>query len=236
MRNTFKTLSVAALALATTTFAASAWDLTSYVSNTQTSPAFVTQETNVNIGSVAKNLEVTGIAIGNDFQANLIGDANISTTQSFGADVFSDVNVDVHEVWGKTKIANLAIGSNVDIKTAGNPCDTGDCLGTHYVTIDNDQSFITPPVVNPTPIDPAAVSNINIGTQNGSFELTNLASNNQFKVSSPGAVLDINSNQVAGAITTSTANVNINEALKGVKITSAAIGNSVNISNVFADE
>lgn len=233
MNNTVKLLSVAALVIASSTLSASAWDLTSYVTNTQTSPALVTQTTNVNIGSVAKNLDVTGLAIGNDFQAKLLGDAHIATTQSFGADVRSTVNVNVDEVWGKTTIANLAIGSNVDISTSANPCDDGgECLGTHMVTVYNDQSFITPPP-RPRPIDPIATANVNIGLQAGAFELTNLASNNQFKVSSPGAVLDINSTQVAGAVTTANANVNIQEALKGVKVTSAAIGNSVNISNVF---
>lgn len=233
MNKSVKLLSVATLTLAATTLSASAWDLTTYVTNTQTSPALVTQATNVNIGTVSKNLEVTGLAIGNDFQANLLGDVNIETTQAFGADVRSTVNVNVDEVWGKTTIANLAIGSNVDITTSANPCDNGgECLGTHMVTIDNDQSFITPPA-RPRPIDPVAISNINIGTQAGAFELTNLASNNQFKVTSPGAVLDITSNQTGGAITTSRANVNIGDAYKGVKVTSAAIGNSVNISNVF---
>ncbi|WP_415155331.1 hypothetical protein [Maritalea sp.] len=235
MNNTAKIISVAAFALATTTISASAWELTSYITNTQTSPALVTQNTNINIGSVAEDLEVTGLAIGNDFQANLLGNVNIETTQAFGSDVRSTVNVNVGEVWGDTKIANLAIGSNVDIKTSANPCDFGgECLGTHVVTINNDQSFITPPpAVPPRPIDPIAISNINIGTTNGAFELTNLASNNQFKVTSPGAILDITSTQGAGAITTSNANVNIQEALQGVKVTSAAIGNSVNISNVF---
>ncbi len=233
MNSSAKILSAAVFALTASTFGASAWDLTSYVTNNQASPALVTQNTNIHIGSVAKNLDVTGLAIGNDFQANLLGDVKIETTQAFGADVTSTVNVNVGEVWGKTTIANLAIGSNVDIKTSANPCDNGgQCLGTHMVTIDNNQSFITPPVVRRA-IDPIATTEINIGTQNGAFELTNLASNNQFKVSSPGAVLAITSTQVAGAITTSNASVNIQEALKGVKITSAAIGNSVNISNMF---
>ena len=88
-----------------------------------------------------------------------------------------------------------------------------------------------------TNIDPRAYSNIGVEDVSGDVTSTTAAISNSLSVSStldnPALSLNINSTQLNNAYTGSVANTTIADVQGAVSVTSAAIGNSVSVSNIL---
>ena len=240
MRTSYKTLLATAAILSASSpaaFAADWVDIWSEIDNNQTTNQEVLQNLDFNVDLAHDELNLQGVAVANDATINLPGGAEITNEQVFGHNVISNVDVGVGYAAEDVAVTNVAVGSQINANLTGaklvefnnsqtfeaNP--TQDCSSGTCVTP-------PPPPMPPRPRDPLADTTITIDQLDGSLTATNLASNNRATLNAPGAALWVDSNQVADAITQSNLTVDVGTAVGAVNLTSAAIGNSITLSNV----
>ena len=171
------------------------------------------------VNTVDKALEASSIATGNNLSAKIQADhIDFQNNQRMDADVTSHLNIDAQ--WAKSvEATNAAFSNNARLEG----------VYAHQMDIHNTQTS----GVAPRPVDPLAVTNINIDTSNA-VNASTVAMANNFGVVGTAPTMNFTSHQTNRAITNAQSSINMDHVNR-ITSNASAIGNNVSIQNGWFD-
>lgn len=216
MRNLTK-LMIAGAAAAVLVSPASAWvgGWTDSINNVQRNFLGVFAKTDLLADWVGGDMDVSSVAVGNNFTADVEGQGWINTEQTMLGDVKAVLNADIGTLGGDATFSATAICNNSSTTTAG----------THNQEHVNIQRCQT--------LDPAAFANVTVGNSIGDISVSAAAVGNNMSVDSITGRLDARNVQTNGSVVNANTFVDVGNIDGALNAASTAIGNNASYTSRF---